>query len=392
MILHTKTGRASGMSRKLFGLLVIAATTLTSGTYFSQTRTAACDRACLRTMLDQYLNAVVKHDPAAAPLVVGFRQTENAINTRPGNGIWKTVSGLGKVQRRYLDPVTQQAVYFGTVDEAEGPAIVTVRIRVENRKLTEAEWYVARASDPGLSGPRQPGRGPANGYNVDYLTQNPPAERVVPVAQRTDRDGLMRIVDSYFDAITSHDGTVALTHAGCGRVENGSPTPAGQFLPPATPAGQQANAGGRGAAAPAGARGAAGAAPAAGAPPANAPRGGAAAPAGGARGAAGGGGNDCVGGLQNFSGQMAAARRMPVVDEEAQVVLAYAVFIRRAGVATPRNTFSELFMIDDAKIRTVYAAMFYPAPDLAVPNWPPYTGNWPLPPAFVPLPGAPAQQ
>ena len=24
-----------------------------------------CDRACLRTMLDQYLNAVVKHDPAA---------------------------------------------------------------------------------------------------------------------------------------------------------------------------------------------------------------------------------------------------------------------------------------------------------------------------------------
>jgi hypothetical protein len=56
-----------------------------------------CDRACLRTMLDQYLNAVVKHDPAAAPLVVGFRQTENAINVRPGNGVWKSVTGLGKV-------------------------------------------------------------------------------------------------------------------------------------------------------------------------------------------------------------------------------------------------------------------------------------------------------
>lgn len=33
-----------------------------------------CDRACLRTMLDQYLNAVIKHDPNAAPLVVGFRK------------------------------------------------------------------------------------------------------------------------------------------------------------------------------------------------------------------------------------------------------------------------------------------------------------------------------
>ena len=70
---------------------------------------AACDRACLRTMLDQYLAAVVKHDPAAAPIVVGFRQTENAINVRPGNGVWKTVTALGKVQRRYLDPVAGQA-------------------------------------------------------------------------------------------------------------------------------------------------------------------------------------------------------------------------------------------------------------------------------------------
>ena len=38
-----------------------------------------CDRACLKTALDQYLNAVIKHDPSAAPLFVGFRQTENAV-------------------------------------------------------------------------------------------------------------------------------------------------------------------------------------------------------------------------------------------------------------------------------------------------------------------------
>ena len=35
----------------------------------------ACDRACLRTTLDAYLNAVITHDPAAAPLMIGFRQT-----------------------------------------------------------------------------------------------------------------------------------------------------------------------------------------------------------------------------------------------------------------------------------------------------------------------------
>src|SRR5688572_23198586 len=223
-----------------------------------------CDRACLRTMLDQYLAAVVKHDPAAAPLVVGFRQTENAINVRPGNGVWKTATGLGKVQRRYLDPVSGQAAYYGTVEEGSSTAVVTVRVRVENRQLTEAEWYLARANDPGLNGPRQPGRPPANLHNPEYLAQNPPPDRVVARNARSDRAALVRIVERYFDAMTSHDGSVALTHAGCGRVENGSPAPAGRFLPPATPA-QPVQ------------------------------------PAGGQPTPAAGGGNDCVGGLQNFN-------------------------------------------------------------------------------------------
>jgi hypothetical protein len=311
----------------------------------------ACDRACLRTMLDQYLNAVIKHDPAAAPLVVGFRQTENAINVRPGNGVWKTVTSLGAVQRRYLDPVSGQAAYYGTVEESGGTAIVTVRVRVEGRRLTEAEWYLARADDPGLNGPRQPGRPPANLHNPDYLSKNPPPDRVVPVNQRSDRTTLVRIVNSYFDAITSHDNSVAMTHPGCGRVENGSPAPAGRFLPPNAPANP-----------PAGQA----------APPANA-------------------NNDCVSGLANFNLSMVVARRIPVVDEEAQVALGYAVFIRRPGSPTPRNVFSEWFVIDEAKIRTIYTAMFYPSPELAVPNWPPYDGNWPLPATIVPAAAQPRQ-
>ena len=64
----------------------------------------ACDRACLGGMLDRYLAAVVAHDPGKAPLVVGFRQTENAINVPQGKGVWQSVTALGKVQRRYFDP------------------------------------------------------------------------------------------------------------------------------------------------------------------------------------------------------------------------------------------------------------------------------------------------
>lgn len=330
-----------------FGLLSLAFAS--TGT-FAQ---ATCDRACLGTMLDRYLAAVVANDPAAAPIVVGLRQTENAINTAPGNGVWQSVTGLGEVQRKYVDEVSGQAAYFGTVREGAETPIVTVRVRVQNRQITEAEWYIARADDPGLSGPRQPGAAPANLHNPEYLGQNPPPQRVVPRGERADRDTLIRIVDSYFDALTSHDRSIALAHEGCGRAENGTPAPGGAFLPPA-----------------AGAR--------AGGPPP------------GPGGAAGGdvAARDCLAGLEGFNLSMVVARRVPLVDVEAQVVLSFAVFIRRPGSPTPRNVFSEWFVIDEARIRTIYTAMFYPPPELAVPNWPPYTGNWPLPASTVPEPAA----
>jgi hypothetical protein len=266
------------------------------------------------------------------------------------------VTGLGKVQRRYFDPVSGQAGYYGTVMEGDATAIVTVRLRVENRELTEAEWYVARENDPGLRGARQPGGPPANLHNPEYLEQHPPPQRVVPRNERVGRAALERITQSYFDAITSHDRSVALVHEGCGRAENGTPAPGGAFLPPAPPR--------------------AGAQP----PPP---------PVAGAQGAQPGV-RDCMAGMENFNASMVTARRIPLIDEEAQVALALGIFIRRPGSPTPRLVFSEWFVIDEAKIRTVYTAMFYPPPELAVPNWPPYEGNWPLPATIVPA-AAPAR-
>ena len=86
---------------------------------------------------------------------------------------------------------------------------------------------------------------------------------------------------------------------------------------------------------------------------------------------------------------MVVARRIPLVDEEQQVTLAMALFIRRPGSPTPRNVFSQWFVIDEGKIRYLWAAMFYPPPTLAVPNWPPYDGNFPLASGIVPTPATP---
>ncbi len=284
-----------------------------------------CDRACLKATLDQYLNAVVKHDPPAAPLFVAFRQTENAVVVKLGTGVWKSVTELGKLQRRYLDAVSGQAAYFGTVEESGKTAIVTVRVRVENRKITEAEWYIARPGDVGLNG------APATVFDTNNLIANPPPERTVPKADRLSREALVAITNSYFDGITTHDGSIIMAHPGCVRIENGT-TMTGA----------------------------------------------------GARGGKGGDGTrDCTSGLATINIENVAARRYPVVDEEAGVVLAMAVFLRKPGTTTRRNVFSEWFFIDNAKIRTIYSAMFYPTPEVPVPNWPPYDGNWPLHPALA---------
>src|SRR5690242_8922423 len=105
---------------------------------------AGCDRSCLKAALDQYLNAVVQHNPSAAPLSVGFRQTENASVRRPGTGLWQSAKALGTLQRPYFDAESGQAGYFGTLDEENGPAIVTLRLKVEEHKITEAEWVLSR--------------------------------------------------------------------------------------------------------------------------------------------------------------------------------------------------------------------------------------------------------
>jgi hypothetical protein len=322
----------SGILRKVVmsGMLVMA-----SGGVLAEEE---CDRGCLTSILGQYLDAVVQNKPALAPLAVGVRQTENAVSILPGTGVWESVTALGDVQRRYYDPVSGQAAYYGSVTEAAGEALVTARIRVVNGQITEGEWYVARGNDPGLNGSRQPGQPPANLLNIDYLRENAPPRRTVRVADRADRDTLIRIVDSYFDALTAHDRSIALVHEGCGRAENGSPAPGGQFLPPA--GGGQPDPDAR----------------------------------------------DCLAGLENFNLSMVVARRIPLVDVESQAVLSCAVFIRKPGSTTPRNVFSEWFFVDDAKIRTIYTAMFYPAPTLAVPNWPPYNGNWPIPVEIFPTP------
>ena len=282
-----------------------------------------------KTLLDQYLNAVVKHDPSAAPLMVGFRQTENAIVVRPGTGLWK----IDDRPRRHAAPLLRSGHRTGGVlrrhRRGREKAVVTLRLKIDDRKISEAEWIMARKGEWGPNGPG------GNVFNAESLVANPPPERVVPKAQRLSRESLVAITNSYFDGLTTHDGEIIQHEAGCTRVENGT---------------VMTNRPGRNGGPPSG---------------------------------------DCAANLTNFNASIVAARRYPIVDEDAQAVLALAVFLRKPGSPVRRNMFSEWFFIDNTKIHLIYSAMFYPPSDQPVPNWPPYDGNWPLPPSLAPA--APAQ-
>lgn len=315
--------------------LLLAALSLAAiGTASAQN--AGCDRECLRASLMRYMQAVVAKKPENAGLMAGFRQTENAVVTRPGTGIWQSVTALGAVQRQYLDPESQQAVYFGIVAEGADLAIVTVRVKVVDRQIAEAEWYLARKGQPGMQGPPAADGKGANLYDPQNLIANPPPEeRNVPKRERLSRASLLGIANSYFDAITTHDGTLMMSSPDCVRLENGV-TVTGRPLAAGSTDGYL-------------------------------------------------GKTNCssnIGPTSALSIVFVADRRYPVVDEQQQMVVATGVFLRNQGSLNRRNGLSEYFFIDGGRIHRVYAAMFYPAPSQPIPNWPPYTGNFPLPASF----------
>ena len=298
---------------------------LALGSAYSADRGSArpCDRVCLKAMLDQYLNGVVQHNPAAVPLSIGFRQTENAMVRRAGTGLWQSATALGKLQRRYFDAETGQAGFFGTIEEAGGPAIATLRLKVEEHKITEAEWVLSRKGDPGL-GPQGGPQAHVSFHDPDYLVAHPPVERALPKGERVSRADLISIANSYFDGLSAHDGTLIIAHPGCVRVENGTLTTQRPIQ--------------------------------------------------------GGGATDCTsnGAMANIFA--VTARRYPIVDEEAGVVLGIVLFERKPGLAMRRNLLSEWFFIEQSKIRSIYASMYYTAQEAMAPNWPPFDGNWPVAP------------
>lgn len=280
-----------------------------------------CGRDCLIGLLDRYLVAVVSHDPESAPLAESFRGTQNAAETPPGEGVWASVTGLGALQRRYADPETGQAVYLGLIGEGETTAIASLRLRVKDGEITEAEWIIARDSEPF--------------YNVAAFTANPPPDGATPAAGGT-RDAAVAAAQSYFDGIEASDAAGVIAFADCFRVENGA-WMVGRIpeRPPVEPTRAQ---------------------PGFDAPFRPDPR------------------ASCIGGFQDLQ-IPAVADRHYVFDAESGMLWAGAVFERPPGVMDaagrplPKLYLSNLFRVEDGQIRGIYSVTARLPGDFAVAGW-----------------------
>jgi hypothetical protein len=187
-------------------------------------RATACDRACLKNMMDEYVVALVKHDDNGLPLAKDVKFTENTATLPLGDGLWVGVTQGPTTFKIYaLDPVAGQAGLFCMMKEFGKPVIVSIRLRVQGGKITEIEHIVRR--DPRPAG------------LPNLVTPRPGLVEDVPPSERTPREKMRQIANDYFETIVKGNGSLAPFADDCERHENGVQTTTVKVLPKKGPGG-----------------------------------------------------------------------------------------------------------------------------------------------------------
>ena len=203
--------------RYLFAVAALAAATLATGAPQSGAPAGRgvappCDRACMTGLVDRYLAALARHDPAGLPLNRDVKFTENTARLTLGSGgLWLGASAPPTGPRIYVvDVGAGQAGFYGVMQERNKPLIIALRLKVVNGEITEIEQVLARnlRADAlaNLARPRP-----------EFTTQVAPADRLP-------RQQMVNIADSYFEAIEHADGKLAPFADDCVRRENGGQT------------------------------------------------------------------------------------------------------------------------------------------------------------------------
>lgn len=200
--------------QSIFQTITMTCALLCGATAPAKAADLPCDRACLLEIGDNYLNALTFKDKTqlAGSLSPAVRITENGEPVALGDGVlWTTVSGF-PVRQSFSDPVTGNYVLFAVARDGTGQrAQVGLRLKIENRKITEIESIVIRKGEHSLF---EGGEPPA---------MLPLWSAPVPGSSKATREQLIHLANEYYETLLRGDPK-GLFHPDCDRVENGIQT------------------------------------------------------------------------------------------------------------------------------------------------------------------------
>ena len=181
----------------------------------------SCDYSCLTGLVDQYLKALVAHDPSQIPVADHVKFTENTIPLKLGDALWGTASGLGTYRLYFADPHGGQVGYEGTIRENGTPAILLLRLKVVDHKITEVETLVHRDAQAAAAFEK-------------FGSPNPVWVQPLEASQRSSREEMVKIANSYFEGILHSSGDMVPFDPRCNRILDGyqdtnNPTAKGWF-------------------------------------------------------------------------------------------------------------------------------------------------------------------
>ena len=146
----------------------------------AEAATAACDRACLKGVMDAYLKALAAHKPGDAPVASNVRFTEDTKDAKLGDGLWKTITGLGTYRQDFIDVQRGVVGSHVVVNEGASQSLFAVRLKVVNRRITEIESQVTHNQKEGSL------------FDTEALkTAGPVMNRLLTPAERSSRDEIV---------------------------------------------------------------------------------------------------------------------------------------------------------------------------------------------------------
>jgi hypothetical protein len=202
------------------GLLLAATTTAIADPPAAVANTSPCDRVCLGGVAEVYLNAVLAHDPAKAPLALNARYTENGVTLSLPDGLWRTLDKLGSYRLIVADPQNRSIGFLAKGLENGAPVLIGTRLRVINHQITEMESVVGRLSNTtGGAAFGAPKAASIDGQpRQQFLTD-------LPAAGRRTAAQLAAIVNGYYTGLEGNRGDKPPAFADdCHRLENETPT------------------------------------------------------------------------------------------------------------------------------------------------------------------------